>query len=258
MPILALAIIGLQIAMAVHCIRNGNTCRWLVLILLAPFIGSLVYFFVEVFPTLDFTAKPKVVRLQQARWQRAQADLRQEREVTDRRIDDVVNTGSINDKIALAEKCMQRDLFHEAVQLYESAREGYFANAADVLLGLARALLEDGDFVKCRQILRELAEVHPNSFAQERTILTARALAGAGDFATAAAELESLLERQDSLEARRLEARYYYAEFLWKQGQRDRAAAQLTEIIKHGKLFQMTAEEEEWVTRAGEVAAALR
>ncbi|MDY0871868.1 tetratricopeptide repeat protein [Dongia rigui] len=258
MPILSLAILALDIFMAVHVIRTGRTCWWISIILIVPLIGSLAYFFVEIFPTLDFQAKPKVVRMQKARWQRAQAELRQEREVGGRRIDDVVDRGSINDKIALAETCMARDLFGDAVRLYESAREGYFVNAADVLIGLARAQLENGDFAKCRQTLRELAEAHPSSFAQERAILTARALAGAGDFATATAELESLLERKDSLEARRLEARYYYAEFLWKQGMKDRAVAQLTEIVRHGKLFNMTEEEERWVLRAGEVQAALR
>lgn len=260
MPVLSLAILALalDLFMAVHVIRNGKTCWWISIILIIPLFGSLAYFFVEIFPTLDFNAKPKVVRLQQARWQRAQADLRQEREVSGRRIDNIVSTGSINDKIALAEACMARDLFGDAVRLYESAREGYFANAADVLLGLSRALLENGEFAKCRQVLRELAEAHPASFAQERAILTARALAGAGDFATAIVELESLLERKDSLEARRLEARYYYAEFLWKQGRTDHAVAQLAEVIKHGKLFNMTEEEEHWVTRAGEVQAALR
>jgi len=258
MPILSLAILALDVFMAVHVIRNGKTCWWISIILIVPLIGSLAYFFVEIFPTLDLKAQPKVVRLQRARWQQAQAELRQEREVTGRRIEDVLNSGSINEKISLAETCMQRDFFAEAARLYESAREGYFVNAADILIGLSRALLEKGDFAKCRQVLRELAEAHPNSFAQERAILTVRALAGAGDFATATAELEGLLERKDSLEARRLEARYYYAEFLWKQGQNDRAEAQLMEVIKHGKLFHMTEDEEFWVTRAGDVHAALR
>lgn len=254
MPILSLVVLGLDIFMAVHVIRNGKTCWWISIILVFPLIGSLIYFFVEIFPTLQ--AQPKVVRLQQARWQRARQE--RDREVKSRSVDDIVNTGSINDKISWAEECMRRELYRDAIRLYESAREGHFVNAADILLGLARALLENGDFAKCRQILRELADAHPKSFAQERSILTARALAGAGDFATAITELEALLERKDSLEARRLEARYYYAEFLWKQGHRDRAFAQLTEVIKHGKLFAMTKEEEHWVTRAGEVQAALQ
>lgn len=258
MPILSLVILALDVFMAVHVIRTGRTCWWISIILIVPLIGSLAYFFIEIFPTLDFGPQPKVVRMQRARWQRAQAEMRREREVSGRRVEDVIDTGSINEKISLAEACMQRDLPDEAVRLYESAREGYFVNAADILIGLSRALLEKGEFAKCRQILRELAEAHPSSFAQERAILTARALAGAGDFAAATAELEALLERKDSLEARRLEARYYYAEFLWKQGFKDRAAAQLTEIVRHGKLFSMTEEEEYWVTRAGEVQAALK
>lgn len=258
MPVLPLLILALDVFMAVHVIRHGKTCWWISIILVFPLIGSLVYFFVEIFPTLDLKPKPKVVSMQRARWQQAQTERVREHEVRGRNISDIINSGSINDKLSLADACMKRDRFADAIRLYQSAREGFFVNAADVLLGLARAQLENGDFVDCRQTLRELAEAHPSSFAQERIILSARSLAGAGDFATAASELEALLDRKDSLEARRLEARYYYAEFLWKQGQRDRAVAQLGEVIKHGKLFNMTEEEEHWVTRAGEVQAALR
>ncbi len=258
MPILPLVVLALDVFMAVHVIRNGKSCWWISIILFFPLIGSLIYFFTEVFPTLNLTPQPKVVRMQRARWQRAQAERRREQEVNGRNVEDVANSGSINDKIALAEECMRRALYADAARLYESAREGYFANAADILLGLSRALLENGEFARCRQVLRELADAHPKSYAQERIIMTARALAGAGDYPTAIAELEALLERKDSLEARRLEARYYYAEFLWKQGFKDRSEAQLSEIIKHGKLFAMTEDEEQWVIRAGEVRAALR
>lgn len=253
MPILALAVIGLQVFMAVHAIRHGNSCWWLSLIIFFPLIGSLAYFFVEIFPTLQ--TSPKVLRMDQARWQRARAE--DEREVKARRVSDVIDTGSINDKLVWAAECMKRGLYHDAVRLYESAREGHFVNAADILIGLSRALLEDGQFARVRQVLGELATAHPRSFAQERTILDARAIAGTGDFPAAIKALEELLERKDSLEARRLEARYYYAEFLWKQGTRDHALAQLTEIVRHGKLFNMTEEEEFWVVRAGEVQAAL-
>jgi hypothetical protein len=253
MPILALAVIGLQIFMAVHAIRHGKTCWWISLILLFPLVGSLAYFFVEVYPTLQ--TSPKVMRLDQARWQRAQAELA--REVKSRRVDDVIDAGSINDKIAWAEECMAWERYGDAVRLYESAREGYFVNAADILIGLARALFENGNYAKARQVLRELAEAHPNSYSQERTILGARAVAAAGDLATAIAELDALLLRKDSLEARRLEARYFFAEMLWKQGAQDRARAELAQVVQHGKLFNMTEEEEHWVRRASEVQAAI-
>lgn len=253
MPLLTLAILGLDIYMAVHIIRSGKSCLWLGVVLCFPLIGSLVYFCVEVAPALQ--ASPKVVRVDQERWRRAAAA--REREVRSRTVDDVINTGSINDKISWAEECMARELYPDAIRLYESAREGHFVNAADILIGLARARFENGNHAKARQVLRDLAGAHPNAFVQERTILAARAVAAAGDLATALSELEVLLGRSDSLEARRLEARFYYAEILWKQGAKDRALAELTEVVRHGKLFNMTEEEEQWVRRAGEVQAAI-
>lgn len=254
MPILALAVIALQIFMAVHVVRSGNSCWWLSIILFFPLIGSLIYFFVEVAPALQVS--PKVVRVDQERWRRAAAAA-QAPDISARRVADVVNNGSVNNKIVLAEECVVQERYAEAIRLYESAREGYFVNAADLLIGLARARFAHGDYAETRQVLRDLAGAHPNSFAQERTILSARAVAAAGDHATAIAELETLLERKDSLEARRLEARYYYAEILWQQGAQERARAELAEIVKHGKLFRMTEDEEYWVRRAGDAQRAI-
>lgn len=291
MPFLVfLAVIGLQIFMVVHVLRNAKPCWWIGVIILVPIAGSFAYFLVEIAPSLR--AAPKVVQLDdvrptshrtediharsshrrsaRARASHAQplraraipavanwAEQIEEREVKARRVSDVIATGTINDKLAWAEECMKRALYGDAARLYESAREGYFVNAADILLGLARALLENGDFVAARRVLRELAAAHPNTFVQERGILDARALAAGGDLAGGVAELEHLLARQDSLEARRLEARYYYAEFLWKQGVKDLALAQLAELIRHGQFFNMTVEEEFWVLRADEVRSAL-
>jgi len=254
MPILAVAVVALQIFMAVHVFRSGNSCWWITIILFFPLIGSLIYFFVEVAPTLQ--ASSKVVRVDQERWRRAAASA-QAPDISARHVGDVVNTGSVNSKIVLAEECMVQGRYPEAIRLYESAREGYFVNAADLLIGLARARFAHGDHAETRQVLRDLAAAHPNSFAQERAILSARAVAAAGDHATAIAELETLLDRKDSLEARRLEARYYYAEILWQQGAQDRARTQLAEVVKHGKLFRMTADEEYWVRRAGDAQKAI-
>jgi hypothetical protein len=171
MPILTLAVIGLQIFAAVHVIRNGKSCMWLSIVLCLPLIGSLVYFFVEVAPTLQ--ASPKVVRVDQERWRRANTAARTP-DISARRVEDIANTGSVNNKIVLAEECMVQGRYAEAIRLYESAREGYFVNAADLLIGLARARFAQGDFAETRQVLRDLAAAHPNSFAQERAWVRGR------------------------------------------------------------------------------------
>ncbi len=93
------------------------------------------------------------------------------------------------------------------------------------LIGLARARFDEWQL--CRRRGRSYAtsvSAHPNSFAQERTILSARAVAAAGDSQRALSRAGGAAGTpRDSLEARRLEARYYYAELLWKQGAKDRA-----------------------------------
>lgn len=250
MPILALALIALQVFVAVHVCRTGRPVWWVFVVLLFPLIGTLIYFVAEVLPTLQ--SEPKVARLDRHRVKTADAT----RKALDL-LDETARKGTVHNKLVLADKCLEHGRYAEAIRLYESAREGYFVNAADLLIGLARARFAHGDFAETRQVLRDLAAAHPNSFAQERAILGARAVAAAGDPATALAELETLLGRTDSLEARRLEARYFYAEILWKQGAKDRALAELAEVLKHGQLFRMTDDEEHWVRRAGEAQAAI-
>ncbi len=259
MPVLALTVIVLQIFIAVHVCRSGQPRYWVFVVLCFPVIGTLIYFIVEILPTLQ--TSPKVARMDDHLARRAkmarQANAASAAATAAEMVDRVANTGSVHTKLVTADKCLELGRFPEAIRLYESAREGFFVNAADLLIGLARARFGNGDFAETRQILGDLAAAHPTSYAQERTILGARAVAAAGDVATAIAELEALLDRKDSLEARRLEARYFFAEMLWKQGAKDRALSELAQVVQHGKLFNMTDEEEHWVRRAGEVQAAI-
>lgn len=255
MPILALVVIALQIFIAVHVCRSGQPRYWVFVVLCFPVIGTLIYFIVEVLPTLQ--ASPKVARLDDHLARRAKMARHANAVTAAEMVDRAVNTGTVHTKLVTADKCLELGRFPEAIRLYESAREGFFVNAADLLIGLARARFGNGDYADTRQVLRDLATAHPNSFTQERTILDARTTAAMGDLPAAIADLGALLERKDSLEARRLEARYFFAELLWKQGAKDQALGELAQVIQHGKLFNMTEEEAHWVRRASEVQAAI-
>ena len=49
MPIL-FAIIALQIACAVHCVKSGRSGTWVMVIVFFPAVGSLAYVIMEVLP----------------------------------------------------------------------------------------------------------------------------------------------------------------------------------------------------------------
>src|SRR5471032_1059988 len=52
MPFLGVLALLIQVGFAVHAIRNGRELYWVVIIIMFPMIGCLVYFFVAVYPTL--------------------------------------------------------------------------------------------------------------------------------------------------------------------------------------------------------------
>ncbi len=125
-------------------------------------------------------------------------------------------------KLALAQDCMARGHFDEAITLYESAREGPFAAAPDVLLGLARARFHNGESKAARDLLEELAARHAAYYPQDVAILKARAADAAGDSETALRELAAMLDR-----AVGLEARFRYGEILARSGKTQEARTEL-------------------------------
>lgn len=285
MPILLIAVIALQIVLAIHVFRAGSSKIWLPVIVLFPVIGSLIYILVEMLPQLfrgndvvsiddargaqqrdvtrdradsgvqwsrrrqgnpnpgnaDPTPRPSNVPGSGAAW-RAEQMFRTPK--------DPLREGMIHEKLKRAEACLTMHRYDEAIDLFASARQGFFADSPDILFGLARAHFGRGDYDAALNLLDELVTGRPAFQPHGVAIQKARVLAKQGDVVAALALLDAVLGETGNLEGRRLEAQYRRAEILWQSGEIQQAAAGLTEILRHEQFFRINDEERHWIRLA--------
>jgi hypothetical protein len=245
MDILGLGILLLQIGIAVHALRTGRSLWWLPVILFFPLIGALIYFLVELLPELRAGRAVHRFGSDVAKVVNPDGALH-------RRAEELAVCGSTDNKLALARECTARGHFDEAITLFESAREGQFVNAPDVLLGLARARFLNGEAKTARALLEQVAAEHPDYYPQDVAILKARAADAAGDPETALRELEAMLDRSVGLEAR-----YRYGEILARVGEKQKARSELAGIVNHAKRFRIGPTERPWAKRSRQLLASL-
>jgi len=238
MDIASLVVLLAQIGVAVHALRTGRSYWWLAVILFFPLLGALIYFLVEILPELRATRSMRRFGSDVAKAVTPNAELH-------RRAEELSVCGSVQNKLALAQECMRRGHFDEAITLYESAREGPFAAAPDVLLGLARARFANGEPQAARSLLEGLARDHPDYYPQDVAILKARAADAAGDSDTALRELEAMLDRSVGLEAR-----FRYGEILARTGKTGQARTELKNVVEHARRFRIGPTERPWAKRS--------
>jgi hypothetical protein len=210
-----------------------------------PVMGALVYFLVEILPGSRSERSLKKIGNDIVKAVNPDREMK-------RKAEELAICGSVENKLKLAEELVERGMFDEAIELYQSAREGQYVYAPDLLYGLARARFFNGDHLDARKLLGELQEHAPRYYAQEVALMKARAAARFGDRATARSEIESLLDTFVGLEAR-----YRYAEILFEDGQPARARAELERVIDHARRFKVGPEERTWAKLARRGLAAM-
>jgi len=227
-----------QLVFAAHVIRSGRSYFWILPIVLLPWmLGCIAY--------LIFAILPDMARSNTAR----------------RLADDVVNTvdpgrgyrekkrqvelvGSAQSKRELAQECIKRGYFQDAIDLYQSALSGGFENDPALLHGLARAKLLAGDGAGAQAAYEKLKLADPVAFSAEAELDYARALALQGKDEEALAQYERVVPRYPGEEAR-----CRYAIFLQKIGQKERAQRVFQEIVDsvRGAPSYYRSRQREWV-----------
>lgn len=245
MPIIGGVVILLQLSVIYHAMKTGRPYYWIFIIMGFPVLGCLIYFAVEVLPGSKPERGLKQIGRDIAKAVNPDRDMK-------RHAEELAICGSVENKLKLAEECVERGMFDEAITLYESTRNGQYTHAPDLLYGLARARFFNGAYATARQVLIELQEHAPRYYVQEVALMSARAAAKSGDRAAALREIERLLETFVGLEAR-----YRYAELLYEDGQPARAMAELERVIDHAKRFRVSKEERSWATLARQGLASL-
>jgi len=252
MPIAGLGLhVLVAIFFAVHAVRTGQDRYWLMILFMAPLLGSLVY--------------ALAIWLPDVRHSRAgQQVLRGVRDLVDperelRAAQDACDTvASADNRLRLANALLARGRATEAAVQFRAAMSHVHRDDPAIHVQLARALLESGDAAAAREELEALRRVHPRFDSQDGHLCYARALAELGERDAARHEFEALIGCCAGFEPR---ARL--AEALRQWGERDAAQALAAASMKQARRLPKYARRmnHEWIGRLeritrGDVATA--
>lgn len=233
----------ISLAFAYHCIRTGRPWWWLLVIGFLGPLGWGAYVLFAVVP--DMFGSPSARRFADNVANMADPG-RGYRE----KLREVERVGSADAKRALAEECIKRGMFNDALDLYQSAMQGPIGGSDPVLLrGLARARLLAGDGQGAVESFEKLKEMDRAAFDADTELDYARALALVGRADDAIRQFEAVVPRYPGEEAR-----CRFAVLLQQLGHRDRAQALFREIIdsvKHAPSYYRS-RQREWYRIARE------
>lgn len=236
----------IQFSFAFHAVKTGRGGMWVTIIIVFPVVGCLAYYFMEIFPrSREERALRRHVR-DIAKALNPDGELK-------RRTEELAQTASVENRVRLADECLERGMFDEAIRLYEGCLEGPHANDATILFSCARARLYNGHARQAEEILSRLAKAHPKYRGEEVLLLKARAQEALGDTQAALATYEALRDRYVGFEAK-----YRYGLLLKRLG-RDSEAQALFSFIRENARRSAVESERQWVklaTQEREAAAA--
>src|SRR5215470_15163559 len=235
MPLILLTFI-IQCCFIYHVFKTGRPVWWAFVILSAPVIGCIVYYFAEVFPgSREHHAAHRAGR-QISRALNPDRDLKRCLEAVD-----VAPT--VENKVALAREWLSQGQPQNAIALYREARTGAHANDADLALGLATACLLANDLQEARQLCEHLRVDQPKFREHDVALVHARALEGLGEETAALDEYERL-----AVEAVGLEAKIRHGQLLKRLGYTTHARNVFEQALVHARRFKLKHEAEQvWV-----------
>ena len=177
MHFLAISIL-IQIACAVHCVRNSRNSLWLMVIIFLSVPGCLAYAVFEILPGLAARREVRAVKAAAARALDPERELRAAREALE-------TADTAANRIALGDALAGLGRWPEAVDHYRQAVAKAPGRERATELKLARACLESGDAGAARRLLENLPETASLAEADRAALLLARALEAGGEAAGA-------------------------------------------------------------------------
>jgi len=239
MPIMILSVI-IQLSLVIHIFKTGRNTTWIWVVIALPLVGSLAYIAVEIIPPFMNSYKGKeaqksIVKILNP--EKEFKDAMQNYEITD----------TVKNTTDLADACMNKNMFEEAQKLYIKALQGMYKHDVHLLLGLAQAEFELGNYAEVKSTLNLLMEKNPDYENIDTHLLYARALEGLEEY-------QSALEVYEALETYSPgpEALFRYAMLHRQLGNEKEAVNLLQQILRvakisgdhHNKIFK------EWIKKA--------
>ena len=188
-----LFVVVIQILLAIHAIKTGRYF-WIWLIVFIPLIGCVVYFIMEVLPTLRSTRslQSPTNLLDMVMPGREFQRLKDNLELSD----------TIANRRALAEYYQRHGEFEEAIPLLEGCLRGPFKDDARMHLELAEGHYLAGHYDKARELLAKLKSIDEKFEWVKRDYFLARIFEEEGNRTGALGLYESILPQFSGEEVR--------------------------------------------------------
>jgi hypothetical protein len=213
-----------SLALAYHCISTGRPWWWVFIIGMGGPIGWAAYVLFAVIPDMFGSRAARSFADNVSNIADPGRGYRD-------KLRQVERVGSAGAKKDLAEECIKRGLFQDAVDLYQGAMSGPIGeNDPALMRGLARAKLLAGDGIGAVVAFEKLRAMDRAAFDADTELDYARALQLMGRADEALAQYEKVVPRYPGEEAR-----CRYALFLKQLGHKDRADALFREIVDNVK-----------------------
>lgn len=237
MRILAILMIVIQFSFAFHAVKSGKGAMWVTVIIMFPVVGCLAYYFMEVFPGTREERKVRRHIHDIAKALNPDGELKHRAEA-------VEVSASVDNRASLADECLEKGMFDEAIRLYESCLEGPYANDSRILFSCARAWFYNKGYRQAEEILARLEKSHPTYRRDEARLLEARVLEELG-------ETSRVLPIYEELRATYVgfEAKYRYGLMLRKLGRNREARELFAYIAQHSRRSALESEQG-WVKLA--------
>ena len=239
MPLLIALTAFIQAFFLFHVLRTGRPHWWALVILFAPIVGCVVYYLVEIFPRSRDYRNAKRVASQLAEAFMPNSELQ-------RRLMEVERCPSVNNRIAAAEGLMRCGMYYRAVGMYETALQGIYAADPQLIIGLARAHVNNQTFEQAREVLDRLGRIDARFRPEEARLLNARALEGLGRHREALGQYEELTHVFVGLEAK-----CRYGLLLKRLGMRQQANLVFSDVLAYARRFNIRVDAEQvWIETA--------
>ena len=193
MPVIALSIL-IQIACAVHCVRNRGNSLWLMVIIFLSIPGCLAYAIFEILPQYAGHREVRRVRAAAARKLDPERDVRLAREALE-------TADTVANRIALGDALAEQGKWAEAIAQYDLAEAKAPSAERATQFRLARACFEAGRFARARTLLDSLPPSGSQAETDRADLLRARLLEQAGESEPALALYDDIGRRMPGGEA---------------------------------------------------------
>lgn len=213
-PYLSGISVALQIFCVIHCLRRSTQQKWLWIIIVLPFAGSIAYIYSEIYS-----------RGQMRNLTAGLGNLFSPGVSIGKLEENLRFTDTFNNRMLLADAYLANGRTLEAIELYESSRTGAFEENEHVLLQLITAYFQTKQYEKLVPLARKM-NGRPQ-FARSRAhVFYAISLGYIGDETAAEAEFKKMKARFSDFEAR-----CQYGFFLQRAGRSQEARIILKEIV---------------------------